>query len=76
VYAFHFLTLLVAGCPNGSGLLVNGHKIDTRRDYSVASTRHAGIDDVTEGELEHDIAKSETSLGRLHEVDAAQTGLC
>jgi hypothetical protein len=55
---------------------VNGHKIDTKRDFSLAFTRHAGMDDVTEGELEHDIAKSETSLGRLHEVDAKQIGLC
>lgn len=54
---------------------MNGHKIDTKRDYSLAFTRHAGMDDVTEGELEHDIAKSETSLGRLHEVDAKQIGL-
>jgi hypothetical protein len=67
--------LLVASRPYGSGFLVNNHKIDTRRDYSLASTRHAGIDDVTEGELEHDVANSETSLGRLHEVDAKQIGL-
>ena len=42
----------------------------------MASTGHAGIDDTTEGELEYDIAKSETLLRRFHEVDTAQTRLC
>jgi hypothetical protein len=51
--------LLVAGCPSGSGFLLNGHKVDPGRDYSVASTRHTGVDDMTEGKLEHDIATSE-----------------
>jgi Asp-tRNA(Asn)/Glu-tRNA(Gln) amidotransferase A subunit family amidase len=32
----------------GSGFLVNSHKVETRRHYSVASTRHAGIDNAPE----------------------------
>src|SRR5207248_8117808 len=51
------------------------HKIDAKRKYPIASTCHAGVDDVTEGELEHHIPNSETALGRLHEVETAQTGL-
>jgi hypothetical protein len=49
VDGFPFLTLL--GAPKGSGFLVEAHQIDGRRNYSVASTRHPGIDDATEGEL-------------------------
>ena len=70
-----FLTLLVAGCSNASGFLVNVHKIDARRNYTVASTRHPGVDNAPERELEHHIAKSEPSLGRFHEVDTAEPGL-
>jgi hypothetical protein len=55
---------------------VNSHKVETRRHYSVASTRHAGIDDAPERELEHQIPYSETQLGRFHEVDTTQPGLC
>ncbi len=56
---FHCLTLLVAGCPSGSGFLLNGQKVDLGRNYPVASTRHTGIDNATKGKLEHDIARSE-----------------
>jgi hypothetical protein len=70
------LISLVAGCPSGSGFFVNVHKIDARRNYAVASARHAGVDNAPERELEHHIAKSEPSLGRFHEVDTAQTGPC
>jgi hypothetical protein len=38
VQLFFFLSLPVAGCPNGGGFLVNGHDVDVRRNYSVAST--------------------------------------
>jgi len=55
---------------------VEAHQIDGRRNYSVASTRHPGIDDATEGELEHDIAKPETSLGRFDQVQTPQPRLC
>src|SRR6202022_359355 len=71
-----FPTLLAGGVPHGSGFLVNSHKVETRRHYSVASTRHAGIDDAPERELEHEIPYSEAPLGRFHEVDTAQPGLC
>jgi hypothetical protein len=70
------VVLLREGYPNGSSFLVNVHEIDAGRDYSVASTRHARIDDATEGELEHDIPHSETLLCCFHEMDTAQTGLC
>jgi len=59
VYAFCWLTLLVAGCPSRSGFLLDHQKVDVGRNYSVASTRHTGVDDATEGKLEHDIARSE-----------------
>jgi hypothetical protein len=59
VRASYFLTLLVAGCPSGSGFLLNGQKVDRRRNYSVASARHTSVDDATEGKLEHDITRSE-----------------
>jgi hypothetical protein len=52
---------------------VNGYEIDIRRDYSVASIRHARIDDAAEGELEHHIPNSEPLLGRLYKMDIAQT---
>ena len=54
---------------------MNVHKIDAGRNYSIASARHAGIDNATERKLEHHITTSQTSLARFHEVDAAQTGL-
>jgi hypothetical protein len=76
MYAFCWLTLLVAGCPSGSGFLVNGQKVDVRRDYSVASTRHTGVDNATEGELEHDITRSQAQLGPFHDLYRSQTGLC
>jgi hypothetical protein len=59
VRLFFFLSLPVAGCPNGGGFLVNGHDVDVRRNYSVASTCHTGVDNAPEWELEHDIARSE-----------------
>src|ERR1700731_1318095 len=43
VQLFFFLSLPVAGCPNGGGFLVNGHDVDVRRNYSVASTCHTGV---------------------------------
>jgi hypothetical protein len=52
---FHFFGF-IAGCPSGNGLLVNGHDVDTRRNYSLPSTCHTGIDHTTVGKLEHDIA--------------------
>jgi hypothetical protein len=54
---------------------VNGYEIDFRWGYPLASTRHARIDDATEGKFEHHIPNAETSLRRLHEVEIAQTGL-
>jgi hypothetical protein len=36
-----------------------GHDVDVRRNYSVASTCHTGVDNEPEWELEHDIARSE-----------------
>jgi hypothetical protein len=68
--------LLVAGCPSGSGFLLNGQNVDVGRNYSVASTRHTGVDDVTEGELENDITRSEALLSLFHDVYTAHTGLC
>ena len=53
------LTAPRQGCPSGVRFLVNGHDVDLRRNYSVASTRRAGVDNATEGELEHEIARSE-----------------
>jgi hypothetical protein len=63
VYALHFPRWRL---PSRQWLLVNSHKVETRRHYSVASTRHAGIDDPPERELEHQIPYSETPLGRFH----------
>jgi hypothetical protein len=48
VRLFFFLSLPVAGCPNGGGFLVNGHDVDVRRNYSVASTCHTGVDNAPE----------------------------
>jgi hypothetical protein len=59
LFRFFFLSLPVAGCPNGGGFLVNGHDVDVRRNYSVVSTCHTGVDNAPEWELEHDIAKSQ-----------------
>jgi hypothetical protein len=59
VQLFFFLSLPVAGCPNGGGFLVNSHDVDVSRNYSVASTCHTGVDNAPEWELEHDIARSE-----------------
>src|SRR5580704_6221128 len=59
VQLFFFLSLPVAGGPNGGGFLVNGHDVDVRRNYSVASTCHTGVDNAPEWKLEHDIARSE-----------------
>src|ERR1700720_4602428 len=56
VQLFFFLSLPAAGCPNGGGFLVNGPEFDVRRNYSVASTCHTGVDNAPEWELEHDIA--------------------
>src|SRR5205823_2974664 len=75
VCSFHFGTSLLAACPSGPGFFMNIHKIDAKRKYPIASTCHAGVDDATEGELEHHIPNSETALGRFHEVETAQTGL-
>jgi hypothetical protein len=55
----HWLTLLIAGCPDGSGFLANGQNVEVGRNYSLASTRHTGIDNATEGELENDITRSQ-----------------
>ena len=74
VCAFHIPTLLRARCPSGSGFLVNGLNVDPRRNYPVSSTRHTRINNATERELEHDIARCEAQLRRFHEVYAAQTG--
>ena len=52
---FHFFGF-IAGCPSGNGLFVNGHDVDARRNYSLPSTCHTGIDNTTVGKLEHDIA--------------------
>src|SRR5215469_921307 len=52
------LGLLTASCPSGGCFLMNVHQIDAAGGYPVASTRHAGVDDVTEGELEHNIPQS------------------
>src|SRR5438045_9075426 len=75
VCSFHVGTSLLAACPSGPGFFMNVHKIDAKRKYPIASTCHAGVDDATEGELEHHIPNSETALGRFHEVETAQTGL-
>jgi hypothetical protein len=40
-----------------NGFLVNGHDVDPRRNYSLPSTRHTGVDNTTIGKLEHDIAR-------------------
>jgi hypothetical protein len=53
---FPVLPLLVAECPSGNSFFVNGHDLDARRNYSLPSTRHTGIDNPTVGKLEHDIA--------------------
>jgi hypothetical protein len=39
-------------------------------------TCHTGVDDATEGKLEHDIARSEAWLSLFHDVYTAQTELC
>ena len=71
IVRFISLRLLFASRPRHRGFFVYVHQIDAGRDYPVAPTSHAGIDDATEGELEHHIP-----LGHFHELDTAQTGLC
>jgi hypothetical protein len=55
---------------------VNVHKINASGNYSVASTRHPGVDNATEGELEHDVADSEAKPSFFHRLHTAQPGLC
>jgi hypothetical protein len=42
--------------------------------YSVAFAGHAGVDDAAEAELEHDVSRPETLLGRFQKVGAPQAG--
>jgi hypothetical protein len=60
--------LLVAGCPSGSGFLLDRQKVDVGRNYSVASTRHTGVDNATERELEHKVTRSEAQLSLSHDL--------
>jgi hypothetical protein len=68
--------LLVAGCPSGSGFLLDRQKVDVGRNYSIASTRHTGVDNATVGKLEQDIAKSQAQLILFHDLYTPQTSLC
>jgi hypothetical protein len=49
VHGFPFLPLSIVGRPSGNRFFVNRHDLDARRNYSLPSTRHTGVDNTPVG---------------------------